>query len=247
MVERKAVRMDMKSVSRMSCLLLLITLLTGCMYSNTNRGPQASPQESVAIVQAAVDRYVAEKNILPIKNFDSDTPLYERYVIDFRKLMGEGFISQLPQAAYEQGGSFYFVIVDAEKQPTVKMLDIAMIQQVGDVIQAVHQYRGSHSGELPLADEISQHWHHIDYSALKMKPVELSSPFSTLKLTLMIHQDGQVAINYAPDIMRMVDQFQISNPEQVEDLRVYLVQYSDFVPAVSVPYSWQEDRPVAKP
>lgn len=182
----------------------------------------------------------------PIKNFESDTPYYERYVVDLRKLTLEGYIGQLPAAAFEQGGSYYFVIVDPEEQRVVKMLDLVVVQKVGDVQREVDDYRRNHQGNIPAGEAISPNWYLIDYDKLKLDPVEFISPYSQQKISLMIHKDGQVAVDYAAEIMKMMQQHSIEQPE-VSDLREYLVEYTYFVPAASVPYLWQDDMPVAQP
>lgn len=237
-----------KRLLNIGCACMIALLLAGCMYPNNARGGQhVSPRESAVVVQAAVDQYLADKRILPIKTFDANTDFYERYAVDMRKLIQEGYMSQPPPAAFERGGKYYFVIVDPEEKPTVKMLDISIIQKAGEVQRAVDDYRRKNHGKLPLGPELSLNWHDIDYEALRMAPVEMKSPFSPQNVALMIHREGQVAVNYAAEIMKLIQQLNIENPQERADLRSYLAEHSYFVPAKSVPYIWQDDRPVAEP
>ena len=50
--------------------------------------------------------------ILPIKTLDQTTPIYHKYPIDFKRLVPE-YMAEPPGNAYESGGVFQYVIIDA--------------------------------------------------------------------------------------------------------------------------------------
>lgn len=228
-------------------VLLSMVLLSSCLYPNEMRKDQnISPRESVMLVQTAVEQYIQLTGVPPIKNFEMDTPYYEKYVIDFGKMIERGAIGQIPATAFEKGGSYFFVLVNPETDPQVKMMDVHLIQQVGDVQRAVDQYKRKHDGEIPLQDEISNDWFYIDYSKMRIAPVQLPSPFTTQTISLMIHQSGVVMVNYAPEIMRIMQQEKIDSPPSNHDLREVLVNHSYFVPVKSVTYHWVDGEPRAE-
>src|SRR5690606_33042748 len=104
---------------RKAALFLLISavlvLLSGCMYPKQMRKEnQASVAESVIVVQHAVDLYKERNGTLPIKNSTEETPIYEKYVIDLKKLTQGPYLGMIPPIAFENGGSFLFVLVNPE-------------------------------------------------------------------------------------------------------------------------------------
>lgn len=227
-------------------LLLLAVLLSGCMYPKELRKEnQMASGEYVMVVQNAIDQYKIKTGVLPIKNSTETTPIYEKYPIDFRKLQGP-YLSSIPVNAFENGGTATYVIVDVETKPTVKMMDIPSFQKTLDLQKAVDEYKIKSGGMLPLGEEISPGFYAIDYKILNRKAEETSSMYSpTMKLPFIIQDSGQVWIDYAAEIMRLIDKKQLQNQlDGVQDLRTLLVQDSYYVPARSVAYVWKDGRPV---
>jgi hypothetical protein len=223
---------------------VLLVTLGGCMYPQEKReAMRTPPAESVLIVQNAVDRFYEEQGYLPIKNFDEHTPLYERYKIDFEKLMNMQYIHTVPSSAFENGGHYYFVLVDVEENPTVKLLDLLTIQTVGNIENDIHQY-AQKNGRYPLGEPVTGGWYRLDYAALGLKSSPVKSVFSGTYTGLLIHETGAVAVDYAPDIMTLVQREQRSGWDEDEDLRKLLIDHSYFVPVRSYPYYWKEGQPV---
>jgi hypothetical protein len=229
-------------------VLLTLLLLTGCMYPDEMRKEsQALPGEYTAVVQQAVERYKEASGVLPIKNSNVNTPLYEKYVIDLKKLMDSGYLSRLPDDAFESGGNYYYVLVDVEDKPRVKLMDLAAKQQVGDVQRVVDSYSFNNGGALPLGEQAADSFYRISYDQLGMKPVQVRSPFSRQYLSLLLHESGRVFIDYAPDIMQAKEKANIiETPDEEKDLRTWLVDASYFVPVDSMPYYWVEGQPKIK-
>src|SRR5690625_427780 len=79
-------------------------LLTGCFYPDEKRmeNRMAYPDQLEA-VQRAVDQFQADTDVIPIYDFDATTPLYQRYVVDFNKLIPR-YMQDPPGTAFESGG-----------------------------------------------------------------------------------------------------------------------------------------------
>lgn len=235
----------MKNWIRACGLLLLLFLISGCMYPNELRKEnQAASGEYVLVVQNAIEQYRAKTGVLPIKNSEETTPLYEKYPIDFKKLQGP-FLSSVPANAFENGGTALYVLVDVETKPTVKMLDLVSFQQTVDLQSAVDEYKAKNGGKLPLGEQVAQGFHTIDFAKMNRKPSDVRSVYSSnTRLRFLLHDSGTVTIDYAPEMMRLIDKKQLqSKLTKDEDLRALLVQESYFVPARSFAYRWMNGQP----
>lgn len=238
----------MKRWLQAASLLLVCTLLGGCMYPKEMRKEnQIATGEYVIVVQNAIDQYKAKTGVLPIKNFEATTPLYEQNAIDFKKLKGR-YISEVPANAFENGGTATYVLVDAETKPTVKMMDLPSFQLTVELQQEVDRYK-SKTGTLPAGEAVAPGFVAIDYAKLNRKPTEVDSMYTrSVKLPFLMSESGQVGIDYAPEIMRLIDKKQLqSRLDAKQDLRALLVQESYFVPARSFAYSWKDNKPVPVP
>ncbi len=235
----------MKGWMRAGGLLFLLLWISGCMYPNELRKEnQLASGEYVLVVQNAIDQYKAKTGVLPIKNSEETTPLYEKYPIDFKKLKGP-YLSSVPANAFENGGTALYVLVDVETKPTVKMMDLISFQQTVELQKAVDDYKAKNGGELPLGDAVAPGFHSIDFAKLNRKPADVHSVYSpNVRLSYLLHDSGTVTIDYAPEIMRLIDKKQLQTKlTKEEDLRALLVQESYFVPARSLAYRWINGQP----
>ncbi|MFC5448077.1 hypothetical protein [Paenibacillus aestuarii] len=232
----------------LSAAICLVLLLTGCAYPKELRKEnQINPAEFITVVQQAVDQFHDKSGVLPIKNSEMTTPLYEKYVIDFAKLQKSHLLSSVPANAFESGGIFMYVLVDVEVKPTVKLMDLSAYQSVDDVQKKMDEYKLKHNGELPKGVAINDKFDYVDFNELGMKAPEVKSDYSRPNLiTYMVNkQTGKVAIDYGMDLMKMVESGSLKGslkPDQ--DLRELLVAKSYFVPIRSYAYYWQNDQPM---
>ncbi|UUZ94415.1 hypothetical protein LJK87_07575 [Paenibacillus sp. P25] len=235
----------MKSGLSAAIILVLMIALSGCMYPNElKKQNQIASGEYIVLVQNAIDQYKAKTGVLPIKNSDEMTPLYEKYPIDFSKLRGR-YLSEVPANAFENGGSAMYVLVDAETKPTVKMMDLTSFQQTVELQKQIDDYK-ARTGESPFGEPVAKGFHFIDFDKLKMKPEQVRSVYSPQQmLPFLLHDSGRVTIDYAPEIMKLIDKEKLqSKLDGSEDLREPLVKESPFVPARSYAYRWQNGTPV---
>ncbi|HZG70319.1 MAG TPA: hypothetical protein VEY51_02200, partial [Chondromyces sp.] len=152
----------MKKFSIFLLLGLLSVLLSGCLFPEDQKAQNQVPyEEQVQSVQTAVNQY-KEKNdgLLPIKTRDQDTPIYQKYPIDFKKLVPE-FLAEPPGNAYESGGIFQYVLIDVETNPTVKLFDLRMAEQIREI-----QIRIQSQGYPPFKADIAPNVYTLRYEKL---------------------------------------------------------------------------------
>lgn len=230
---------------RLGIAAVFIMLLSGCMYKNEvqNQNSLASG-EYLTVVQNAVDTYHKATGVLPIKTKPQDTPLYEKYLIDFKKLKDRKMISTVPTNAFENGGSAIYVIVDAETKPTVKLMELSAYQKVVQLQADIDAYKAK-KGVLPIGAQTAPSFYAIDFSKLGQKEIQFQSPYSSQFLTVILSESGQAAIDYGPEIMKLINKKSLK-PDSKQDLRALLVEESFYIPVRSFPYYWSGDQPVVK-
>jgi hypothetical protein len=234
--------------SWVSIVICIFLLLSGCAYPKELRKEnQINPAEFITVVQQAIDTYHEKSGVLPIKNSDMTTPLYEKYVIDFAKLKKTNLLSTVPANAFESGGIFIYVLVDVETKPTVKLMDLSAYQSVQDVQKKVNDYKVKHDGNLPPGIAINEAFNYVDLDKLGVKSPEIKSVYNRKNfITYLVNkQTGEVAIDYAMDIMQLIQSNSLASslkPDQ--DLREILVNKSYFVPIRSYAYYWQNNQPM---
>jgi len=234
-----------RQAALLAALLLAASLVSGCLYPQERKAQnQVSTKEAVRNVQGAIEQYFADKSVLPIKNAESSTPVYEKFFIDFAKLQREGYISSIPTAAFENGGNYYFLIIDEENTRQVKLMDIVTYQKINDIQSWVRTYVQT-NGKLPMGEEMYEGFYLIDYKALSKKEPELVSQFSRQTLQAVIDNNGTVYTDYGIDIMQLLQKDGTEGLEQGLDLRELLVAASDFVPVKAPVYHLIDGEPRA--
>lgn len=215
------------------------------MYPNElKKQSEVSYRESIDRIQRAVNAYQEEKQILPILNASQDTPRYEKFRINLNLLQKSGFIDEIPVTAFENGGSAYFLILNEETDPTVKVMDLLTVQQVNDVQRLVSKYYNSKS-VLPSDGEIYPGLFKVDLAAISGQKYALNSPFSNTEIPFIMDSEGNVYVDYAMDIMMAIDKSE-REPVDGEDIRSFLEDHSYFVPVKSLSYAWINNEPVAQ-
>jgi hypothetical protein len=225
-------------------LIWMVIMLAGCLYPNDQlHQNQISTGEYIILVQNAVETYKERTGVLPIKNSTEETPIYEKYQIDFKKLLDRNVISRIPADAFEAGGSNYYVIVDPEGEMKVKLMDLVIAGQVSDIQRLTDSYVAA-GNELPLGELVKPSFYRVDFKQLGMNSEQVRSDYSEMFLSVLIHQSGRITIDYAPEIMRAITMKEISTPEPNVDLRAYLIEKSNYIPVNSYPYYWKDNEPV---
>lgn len=228
-----------------SGLLILLFLLTGCLYPQERLQKNQVPNDQqLNMVQDAVDTYQERTDgLLPIKTKDQDTPLFQKYPIEFSKLKEMNILGELPGTSFENGGHYQYVIIHPETDPTVKVLDLRTTEEVRSLQVKVKFYTDNNRYP-PLGDFVSQGVYELDYEKIGMdEPPMVDSPYSDQRLPVYLDEQGQVYIDYRKDLyayLRSEDHAY----EAGEDIRFLLTDYTPIVPAYSTAYTVEEGEPV---
>lgn len=225
-------------------VLVVSLLCTGCLYPKDQLAQnKVPPRDAVRLVQAAVDDYQSQTGLLPIKNADMDTPRYEKFHIDLVKLQRQGYLSEIPGAAFEKGGVYYFLLLNEETEPVVKILNVSVLQQMNDLQQLVDRYKRDNGGALPEAGEAYPGFYHVDRDFLKGRSVV--SVFSGQPANLIMDKQGALYVDYGIDIRKAVEK-DGAEPGETMDLRELLIKHSMYVPVKSTAYYWVDGDPQAR-
>jgi hypothetical protein len=223
----------MKRKMLFNLLILTAVLLSGCMYPKEELTQNQTPyKDQLKAVQVAVVDFQKDNGgILPIKTKEAETPIYQKYPIDFKKIAPK-YIAEPPGNAYESGGIFQYVLVDVETKPTVKLLDLNVAETIRDI-----KLRIRTNGYPPFKEQLAKNVFSLDYSKLGFKEAPYAvSPFTKQNLSFVITGDAEVYVDYRPDLYQVLKKAG-KEPKPGEDIRSILVDESMFVPAYSLPYT----------
>jgi hypothetical protein len=219
----------------LGCFLALTAfLLTGCMYPEEELAKNQVPYlDQIQAVQTAVDSFQKDNSgILPIKTKEAETPIYQKYPIDFKKISPK-YMAEPPGNAYENGGIFQYVLVDVETKPAVKLFDLRITDVILDM-----KLRIKSKGYPPYKKQIAKNVFSLDFKQLGYeKNPFVVSPFTNQNLSFVVTGDAEVYVDYRPDLYQAMNKTDIK-VKPGEDIRPILVRDSLFVPAYSLPYSW---------
>ncbi|MGG5253785.1 hypothetical protein ACQYAD_09840 [Neobacillus sp. SM06] len=203
------------------------------MYPKEELAKNRTPyKDQVQAVQTAVDSFQKDNGgILPIKTKDADTPIYQKYPIDFKKIVPK-YLVDPPGNAYENGGVFEYVLIDAETKPTVKLLDVRMADAIRDL-----KLRIKAGGYPPYKKRLADNVYTLDYHQLGLeKPLYAVSPFTHRNLPFVITGTGEIFVDYRADLFQVIQKGRYTLKPGV-DIRWILTKNSLFVPAYSLPYT----------
>lgn len=237
-----------KARSLVKLLLVVTTLLlvmTGCMYPkpDSSSGVIVS-KEAMRNIQGAIEQYLTTTGVLPIHNSDGSVGKFEKFRVDFEKLTSGGYIEYIPNSAFESGGNFYYLVLNEEEEPTVKAQSILLTQQVIDLQSKVSDYISA-KGEIPAGIEAYDGIFYIDFDKLNSKKPTLKSVYTGNISELLVSSNGTVYIDYAMDIMQLLQRDSSLIVSDQLDLRELLVANSDYVPVKSMEYRLVNGEPVA--
>ncbi|WP_453995398.1 hypothetical protein [Bacillus nitroreducens] len=225
----------MKATIQLVIMFFILTLLTGCLYPKDKLAQnQIAYEDQVASVQRAVDQFREETGgLLPIKTREMETPIYQKYPIDFGRLSPK-YIAEPPGNAYESGGVYLYVLVDVETEPTVKLLDVRISEAVSELNLRVQMYRSS-GGYAPFKEQLDTNIFTLDHEklGLKEKPYVVS-PFTGKNLPLLITNTNEIVVDYRIDLYEYLTKYEHTF-KTGDDVRDLLVEHSMFVPTNSYP------------
>ncbi|MGX6442579.1 hypothetical protein ACWM35_05050 [Neobacillus sp. K501] len=219
-------------------IVLSVLFLSGCMYPDEKLAKNQIPYaDQLQAVQQAVDSFREDNGgILPIKTKEADTPIYQKYPIDFKKIAPK-YLAEPPGNAFESGGIFQYVLVEVETNPTVKLLDLRVAETIRDIKLKIRSM-----GYPPYKEQIADNVYSLDFQKLgyKQQPYAVS-PFSNQNLPYVVTGDAEIFVDYRQDLFQTLQKSEmVLKPG--EDIRNILVENSMFVPAYSLPYTIDDEN-----
>lgn len=225
--------------------IFLVIFLTGCLYPEDKKAQNQIPYEDqLQSVQNAVNQYSNDHQVLPIMNRDQDTPIYQKYPIDFNKLLPR-YIQEPPGNAYENGGVFQYVLVDVEKNPTVKLIDLRIVEAIRDYQFQMNRYKRENQ-YIPFGKVIDKHLFQLNHDALGLDTIpQVKSPITGNHLPFIVNGQGEIFVDYSQDLYQLLQEYGdgYDFKEEHDDIRDIIVNHSHFVPVFSVPYTVKDGMP----
>lgn len=225
--------------------LLIIILLSGCLYPESELPKNKEPNESqLEEVQSAVDQYREQtQGLVPIKTKPSDTPIFQKYLVDFQSLKERNIMTEIPGTAYENGGVYQYTILTPEDDPRVKLIDLRISDAVREVAVKLNVYRNEHIYP-PFGEEIADGVFQVDHEKLGLESQPyVVSPYSQENLPIVMDTKGDLYVDYRIDLASALDEYEHDYKEG-DDIRYLLAENTPFVPAYSLPYTVQDGEPV---
>lgn len=225
--------------------LIMIVFLSGCLYPSSERTENQVPYEDqLALVQSAVEKYQKTTNgMLPIDTKPAETPIFEKYLIDFQQLKDSHILSSLPGNSFEKGGIYKYVLTDVENNPQVKLIDLRITDELRNVFNKIDSYRAKHTYP-PFGKEITKGVYTINYKKIGMKHEPyVVSPYSDQNLPVVMDAKGDIYVDYRIDLQQALDAHD-HNFQNGDDIRYIIAENSPFVPAYSLPYTVENNKPV---
>jgi hypothetical protein len=223
--------------------MVMGSILSGCLYPQEKMKQNQVPYlDQLESVQSSVEQYQeANGGLLPIKDRDMDTPIYQKYPIDFNKLSPR-FIQDPPGTAYESGGVYLYVLVNVEEDPKVKLIDLRVAEQIRDINLRIDMYKRSNNGYAPIKEVINNHAYKVDWDKLGYSAEPFAeSPISGKNLPYVLDNSGEVHLDYSIDLYDFLQKHEHSY-KPGDDIRDIIVDNSVFVPAFSLPYTIDENN-----
>lgn len=229
----------MKVLLRRSIVLILsFAILSGCLFPDSERAENQAPHETqLETVQSAVDTYQEQTDgLLPVRTKPSDTPIFEKYLIDFNLLTEQNAIAEIPGNAFEKGGYYQYILIDVEENPTVKVLDLRVTEDLRSVNLRLHTFREENTYPA-FGEKVEEGIYLLDHEKLKMdeRPTVIS-PYSQEYLPIIMDVHGNLYVDYRIDLQNALEEFN-HDYEEGDDIRFLLTDNYPFAPAYSLPYT----------
>ncbi|RSL33499.1 hypothetical protein D7Z54_10945 [Salibacterium salarium] len=212
------------------------------MFPQDEKAENQVPYDTqLSSVQQAVNQFREDNSVLPIKTTEQDTPIYQKYTIDFGQLIPR-YMQQPPGSSFENGGAYQYVIVDPEEKAEVKVIDLSIMREIQELQRAINMYIGSND-YAPIKESVGPGLFEIDFDRLDYNGEKVvESPYhNDTSLPLLINERGDVRIDYSIDINIALQEFN-NDFEQGDDIRDILTDNYPIAPAFSVPYTLDENE-----
>lgn len=212
------------------------------MFPDSNRVDNVPYEDQLKSVQTAVDSFKETTGVLPIKTRPAETPLMERYPIEFARLV-PGYLADPPANSFEGGGLFLYVLVDAETEPTVKLIDLRVSESLQQLQTNINAFRAK-EGKFPFDGSLGKNQFTVDYDLIFVsEEPSIPSPYTENELPIYVDGTGQLFVDYRADLEDALENTDVE-PKVGEDIRYLLYNDSPFAPAYSQGYTINEQGEV---
>jgi hypothetical protein len=215
------------------------------MFPDSERAENQAPHDTqLKMVQSAVDTYQEETDgLLPIRTKPSDTPIFEKYLVDFNLLKEQNAIAEIPGNAFENGGYYQYILLDPEEDPKVKVIDLRVTEDLRSVNLRLHTFREQHTYPA-FGEKVEEGIYLLDYKELGMEESpSIISPYSQHHLPIVMDVYGNLYVDYRIDLQHALNEYE-HNYEEGDDIRFLLTDHTPFAPAYSLPYTVKDGEPV---
>ncbi|MBC5637077.1 hypothetical protein H8S33_09690 [Ornithinibacillus sp. BX22] len=226
-------------------MLLILFILSGCLYPSSQLEKNQTPnQAQLDMVQSALNDYQEKTNgLLPIRTKPNETPIFEKYIIDFNQLKEQGSLAEVPGNAYENGGIYQYAIINPDTNPEVKLIDLRITDALRSINLKINLYRDKNLYP-PFGEVVENGIFTIDHEKLGLEtPPTIESPYSDAVLPIVMDTDGNIYIDYRIDLNNALKEYNSSYKEG-EDIRFLLAENTPFLPVYSLPYTVKDNEPV---
>lgn len=226
-------------------VLIVVLLLSGCLYPKNELAQNKVPNtDQLDLVQTAIQKYQENTNgLMPIKTKPADTPVFEKYIIDFSVMKENNVLSEIPGNAFENGGVYQYALISPEENPSVKLIDLRITEELRQVNIRLETFRQKNIYP-PFGQEIVKGIYTINYESLGLSNEPyVVSPYSNNNLPIIMDTDGQLYVDYRIDLNDALQTYE-HQYEEGDDIRFILAENTPFVPVYSLPYTIQEEEPI---
>ena len=225
--------------------IVLLILMSGCAYpSNELKKNQTPNQAQLDMVQSSVEEYQERTSgLLPIRTKPNETPIFEKYLIDFNLLKEQGVLSEVPGNAYENGGIYQYAILYPETEPQVKLIDLRITDELRNVLLRINTYRDKKLYP-PYGEKVGPNLYSVDYEKIGLDaPPVVDSPYSEALLPIIMDTEGNLFVDYRIDLNNALKEYEHYFKEG-DDIRYLLAENTPFLPAYSLPITIKDNEPV---
>ncbi|WP_042145682.1 hypothetical protein [Paucisalibacillus sp. EB02] len=223
----------------------LLLLLSGCAYPSSELKKNQTPnQAQLDMVQSAIEDYQERTSgLLPIRTKPNETPIFEKYLIDFNLLKEQGSLTEIPGNAYENGGIYQYAILNPETNPQVKIIDLRITDELRSVLLRINTYRDKNLYP-PYGEKVGTDVFTVDYEKIGLdSPPVVESPYSDALLPIVMDSKGSIYVDYRIDLNNALKEYDHSFKEG-DDIRYLLAEHTPFLPAYSLPITIKDNEPV---
>jgi len=238
----------MKNTTIWISIMFIALFLSGCLYPENELAENQAPNEDqLQMVQSAVEQYKESAGgLVPIQTKPSDTPIFQKYLIDFTALKENNILTEIPSNAFENGGVYQYTLITPDEDPQVKLIDLQLTEALRSVNVQLNIYRDQNLYP-PFGREVGDNISTLDYEELGLEePPVIKSPYSHENLPIVMNVEGELFIDYRIDLNQALEEFE-HDYEEGDDIRYLIAENTPFVPAYSFPYTIENGEPVFSP